>query len=180
MELRHKAFSQLFRCRGSYNREDVATSTVEPYPKYHIDFTKRQRPVTRCMRLMTLREILTHVMNSLPVVLDTSANNMQRIQAITHPDELDQAQRKKILKTTRAILEQGQDPQDCSNAPETVSGGFNTHEKSAHNAGDDDGVTNQSHLDHDDEENCAEYFRSLDRTVCSDSEEDKGDDCSGF
>ncbi|KAG0320739.1 hypothetical protein BG000_003458, partial [Podila horticola] len=180
MELRHKAFSQLFRCQGSYNREDVANATIEPYPKYHIDFAKRQRPVTRCMRLMTLRDILTNVVNSSPVVLDTSTNNMQRIQAITHPDELNQAERKIILKTTRAILGQGKDPQGCSNAPATASEGFSTHKESTHNAGDDDRVTDQSQLDHDDEENCAEYFFGLAPSDCLDSDEDEGDDCSGF
>ncbi|KAG0314852.1 hypothetical protein BG000_005424, partial [Podila horticola] len=103
---------------------------------------------------------------------------MQRIQAITHPDELNQAERKNILKTTRAILGQGQGPQDCSNAPATVSRGFNVHEESTHNAGDDDRVTDQSHLDRDDEENCAEYFRSVVQTACSDSEEDESEDRS--
>ncbi|KAG0314160.1 hypothetical protein BG000_005639 [Podila horticola] len=112
MERRHKVFSQLFRCQGSYNHEDVCKDAVEPYPMYNIDFDKRQRPVTKCMRLMTLREILTHVVNSPAVSLDTSASNLQRIQAITHPDEPNQAQRKKVLDMTRVMVEQGQGPQD--------------------------------------------------------------------
>ncbi|KAG0013904.1 hypothetical protein BGZ82_001966, partial [Podila clonocystis] len=91
MENRHKAFSQLFRCQGSYNPEDVYKAVVETYPMYNIDLDKSQRPITKCMRLMTLREILTRVVDSPPVALDTSASNMQQIQAITHPDELNHA-----------------------------------------------------------------------------------------
>ncbi|KAF9199629.1 hypothetical protein BGZ59_003847, partial [Podila verticillata] len=112
MKLRHKAFSQLFQCQGSYNHDDVSKAVVEPYPMYNIDFDKRQRPIKKCMRLMTLREILTRVVNSPAVALDTSASNLQRIQAITHPDKLNQARQKQLLQTG-AIMEQGQEPQDC-------------------------------------------------------------------
>ncbi|KAG0034833.1 hypothetical protein BGZ81_002926, partial [Podila clonocystis] len=112
MKLRHKAFSQLFRCQGSYNPEDVSKAAVETYPMYNIDFDKRQRPITKCMRLMTLREILTRVVNSPAVALDTSASNLQKIQAITHPDELNHTLRKKLSEMMQAILEQGQGSQD--------------------------------------------------------------------
>ncbi|KAG0014050.1 hypothetical protein BGZ82_001915, partial [Podila clonocystis] len=108
MELRRKAFSQLFRCEGSYNHEDVSNAAAETYPMYNIDFDKRQRPITKCMRLMTLREILTRAVNSPAVVLDTSASNLQQIQSITHPDELNQGQRKILQERQHVILEQGQ------------------------------------------------------------------------
>ncbi|KAG0014368.1 hypothetical protein BGZ82_001786, partial [Podila clonocystis] len=112
MELRHKAFSQLFRCEGSYNHEDVSKAAVETYPMYNIDFDKRQRPIKQCMRLMTLRAILTHIVNSPAVALDTSASNLQQIHAITHPDEPNHALREKLPEVTHAILEQGQGSQD--------------------------------------------------------------------
>ncbi|KAG0027430.1 hypothetical protein BGZ81_005630, partial [Podila clonocystis] len=112
MKCRHKAFSQLFRCQGSYNYEDVSKAAVETYPMYNIDFDKRQRPIKKCMRLMTLRAILAHIVNSPAVALDTSASNLQQIQAIPHPDELNHALRKKLPEVTHAILEQEQGPQD--------------------------------------------------------------------
>ncbi|KAF9308514.1 hypothetical protein BG003_010986 [Podila horticola] len=148
MERRHKAFCQLFRCQGSYNHENVCKAAVEPYPMYNIDFDKRQRPVTKCMRLMTLREILTHVVNSPAVSLDTSASNLQRIQAITHPDEPNQAQRKKVLELTRVMVEQGQGPQDgiiesvvprgCPMPLEVNSSGARNEDRATDPVGSDD------------------------------------------
>ncbi|KAG0316467.1 hypothetical protein BG000_004857, partial [Podila horticola] len=44
MELRHRAFSQLFRCQGSYSHDDISKATIESYPMYNIDCDKRQRP----------------------------------------------------------------------------------------------------------------------------------------
>ncbi|KAF9200637.1 hypothetical protein BGZ59_003170, partial [Podila verticillata] len=174
LELRHKAFSQLLRCQGSYNLEDVSKAAIELYPMYNIDFDKRLRPIKKCMRLMTLREILTRVVNSPAVVLDTSPSNLQRIRNITHPDELNQAQRKRLLEITRMILKQGQGSRDCSYATMISSEGSNTHEGSAstQNAGDEDGISEKSAIDLDDEKNYAHYFSGLQRTPCSDSEED--------
>ncbi|KAF9369009.1 hypothetical protein CPC16_004874, partial [Podila verticillata] len=111
MELRHKAFSQLLRCQGSYNLEDVSKAAIELYP--------------------------------IPaVVLDTSPSNLQRIRNIIHPDELNQAQRKRLLEISRMILKQGQGLRDCSYATMISSEGSNTHEGSAstQNAGDEDGI----------------------------------------
>lgn len=73
MELKHAAFSQLFRCcekstgPGLFNRESVSKNkaSTETYPCYNIDFGKDQWPVTQCMRLMTLREILERIVNTL-------------------------------------------------------------------------------------------------------------------
>ncbi|KAG0026157.1 hypothetical protein BGZ82_009612, partial [Podila clonocystis] len=176
MALRHKAFSQLFRAceqstdQGSYSHEDVSRAMVDLYPMYNIDFARRQRPIMRCMQLMTLREILAHVVHSPPVVLDTSPSNMEQIENIPHPDKLNKMQQKKILKTTRAILEQGQEPRDCSDAPAVGGTGLGTQTDSIHNAGDDDRVTDQTVIDHD--ENCADYFRGQAQTASSDSEEE--------
>ncbi|KAF9381035.1 hypothetical protein CPB97_007984, partial [Podila verticillata] len=159
MALRHKAFSQLFRCQGPYSREEVTKATVEPYPMYNIDFDKRQRPITRCMRLMTLREILTDVVKSRRVLLDTSARNMEQIRAIVHPDDLNKAQRNKILETTRAILEGQQGSQDDNSDPPVLTANDDpgTQGDDRNSAGDDVSV-DQAARDH---YNCAGYFPDL-------------------
>ncbi|KAF9322740.1 hypothetical protein BG006_002098 [Podila minutissima] len=121
MRLQHKAFSQLFRCRGSYNHEDVANASIEPYLMYNIDFAKSQRPVARCMRLMTLRKILTHAVSSPPVALDISWSNLQRIKEIPHPDKLNKTQRSKILEATRILDQRQEGSRDSSDAPAVSS-----------------------------------------------------------
>lgn len=159
MALRHKAFSQLFRCQGPHSREEVTKATVEPYPMYNIDFDKRQRPIARCMRLTTLREILTDVVNSPCVFLDTSTHNMEQIRATTHPDDLNKAQRNKILETTRAILEEQQGSQDDNSdtAVTVASDDPGTQGNDSNSAGDDVSVDQAAR----DLYNCAGYFPDL-------------------
>ncbi|KAF9274476.1 hypothetical protein BGZ74_004339, partial [Mortierella antarctica] len=177
MRLQHKAFSQLFQCRGSYNREDVANASIEPYPMYNIDFAKSQRPVARCMRLMTLRKILTHIVNSPPVALDTSPSNLQRIEEIPHPDKLNKMQRRKILETTWAILEQGQEgSKDSSDAPAVSSKCSRTLEDNVIGAVDGDRATDLSICGHED------WIGYFPETIpeCSSSREDADDRSDGL
>ncbi|KAG0011047.1 hypothetical protein BGZ81_002413, partial [Podila clonocystis] len=176
MELRHKAFSQLFRCQGSYNHEDICKTAVEPYPMYNIDFDKRQRPVTKCMRLTTLREILTRVVSSPAVVLDTSASTLQRIHAIPHPDELNQAQRKKLLETTRVMIEKAQEPQDCITVSVLPRGFATTLEVSSRGAFNEDKATDLVVSGYDDSD-WKDYFSEKMSDYSRSEEED--DDCSG-
>jgi len=156
MERRHKAFSQLFRRQGSHNHEDVSKSTVEPYPMYNIDFDKRQRSITKCMRLMTLRDILTHVVNSPAVALDTSASNLRQIRNIVHPDEPNQAQRKRLPEITRSIVEREQGLQDCRDASTVSRECTNTLEVNLKGVCDEDETTELDVYGSDDD--CKDYF----------------------
>ncbi|KAG0350275.1 hypothetical protein BG005_010196, partial [Podila minutissima] len=166
MELRHKAFSQLFRCQGSYSRDDVSKATIELYPMYNIDLKERQRPITQCMRLTTLREIFSQVVSMPPVILDTSPSNLQRIEGIPHPDKLNKMHRKQILETTRAILE---DREPCADVLVMDSKGFMTQEDNPNSTGDDGRVVDQSICDLDD---YAHYFSDLGQPSSEDEDED--------
>ncbi|KAF9309093.1 hypothetical protein BG003_010217, partial [Podila horticola] len=82
---------------------------MRPYSMFNIDFNKYHRPTMQCVMPMTLRKILEQAVSSPPVILDASASNLECILVITHPYELNQEQRSKILDTTQAIMEQRQD-----------------------------------------------------------------------
>ncbi|KAF9378242.1 hypothetical protein CPB97_009697 [Podila verticillata] len=170
MKSRHKAFSQLFRCQGPYSLEVISKAVVEPFPMYNIDFNKRQRPITQCMRLMTLREILTRAVNSPAVALDTSESNLQRIRAITHPDKLNQAQRKRILEIRCANMEQGQGSQDCNDAPVVVYECARSLEVNSRGASDEDRATDLFIRGRDDE--YTDYFPETTPDCSSSGEED--------
>ncbi|KAF9392178.1 hypothetical protein CPB97_003503 [Podila verticillata] len=125
MEMRHKAFSRLFRGmghmqgQGSFIRDKIRDEKVELYPWYTVDLNKKHRPIPRCMLLNTLREILQLAVSSPPVPLDTIMGNLIRVYGISHPDELNQLQRRKIMTPVHAILEetpQGVDDRPASNA----------------------------------------------------------------
>ncbi|KAF9325900.1 hypothetical protein BG006_010634, partial [Podila minutissima] len=176
MELRHKALSQLFRRQGSYSRDDVSKAAIELYPMYNIDLKERQRPITRCMRLTTLREILSQVVNKPPVILDTSPSNLQRIEGIPHPDKLNKMHRKQILEATRAILE---DREPYADVLVTASEGSMTQDDNPNNTGNDGRVTDQSVCYLDD---CADYFSDLWQPECLGSGDEDEDDrlgCAG-
>ncbi|KAF9326322.1 hypothetical protein BG006_010220 [Podila minutissima] len=166
MELRHKVLSQLFRCQGSYSRDDVSKAMIELYPMYNIDLKERQRPITQCMRLTTLREILSQVVSMPPVALDASWSNLQRIEEIPHPDKLNKMHKKMILETTRAILE---DREPCVDVPVMASKGSMTQEHNPNNTGKDGGVADQSICDLDD---CADYLPDLMQPGSGDEDED--------
>ncbi|KAF9277933.1 hypothetical protein BGZ74_003227, partial [Mortierella antarctica] len=173
MELRHKALSQLFRCQGSYGHDDVSMATIELYPMYNIDLKERQRPITQCMRLTTLREILSQVVSMPPVILDTSQSNLQRIEGIPHPDNLNKMHKKKILETTKAILE---NREPCADVLVRVSEGSMTQEDNPSSTGDDGRVTDQSICDLDD---WAEYLPDLVQPGSGDEDEDDRFGCAG-
>ncbi|KAF9375505.1 hypothetical protein CPB97_011406, partial [Podila verticillata] len=110
MKLRHKAFSRIFRGRGhrggqgSFTHSEITEEQVELYRMRTIDLDKNQRPITRCMRLQSLRDVLQLAILNPPVSLNTSPENMSRIYGITHPDALNNRQRNKILAPMQAIL----------------------------------------------------------------------------
>ncbi|KAG0352136.1 hypothetical protein BG005_008385 [Podila minutissima] len=173
MELRHKALSQLFRCQGSYSRDDISKAMIELYPMYNIELKERQRPITQCMRLTTLREILSQVVNKPPVILDTSSSNLQRIEGIPHPDKLNKMHRKQILETTRAILE---DQEPCADVLVMASEGPMAQEDNPNNTGDDGRVADQSICYLDDG---ADYFPDLMQPGSGDEDEDDRFVCAG-
>ncbi|KAF9369682.1 hypothetical protein CPB97_003393, partial [Podila verticillata] len=110
LEVRHRAFSRLFRgqghksVQGSFNRDKIQDGKVDLYPKYTIDMDERQRPVVRCMLLKTLREILQRAVKSPSIPLDTIMRNLIRIYGISHPDEMNRLQQRKVMTPMQAIL----------------------------------------------------------------------------
>ncbi|KAG0339540.1 hypothetical protein BG004_006771 [Podila humilis] len=67
------------------------------YPSLTIDLIAKKRPVINCMIRNTIQKIL-ELATRAPIALDTSISNINRIQAIPHPDTLNDAEKKKIKK----------------------------------------------------------------------------------
>ncbi|KAF9379132.1 hypothetical protein CPB97_009149 [Podila verticillata] len=109
MDLRHKAFSRLFRGHksgpGSFNRDEIQSEEVELYPMYTIDLNKKQRPIPRCMRLRKLRDILQRAVQAEAVSAKTIMKNLLRVYGLSHPDELNKMQRDRLLTPMRMVLE---------------------------------------------------------------------------
>ncbi|KAF9198501.1 hypothetical protein BGZ59_004590, partial [Podila verticillata] len=177
MKLQHKAFSQLFQFSeqsttpGSFSRERVskAKTTADIYHSFNIDFGRKQRPIIKCMTLMTLREILERVVNSPPVVMDTSLGNLERIDSIIHPDKLNYEQRNKYPDSTQAILRQ---QQESSEAPEATSDGLNAQNDPNSGSGVESTFVDLSFSAHND---CEEYFSGVPQLDDLESEDEDGD-----
>ncbi|KAF9296067.1 hypothetical protein BGZ74_010478, partial [Mortierella antarctica] len=105
------------------------------------------------------------VVNKPPVILDTSPSNLQRIKGIPHPDNLNKMHRKKILETTKAILE-NQEP--CADVLVKASEGSMTQEDNPNITGDDGRVADQSICGLDDG---ADYFSDLEQPGSGDEDE---------
>ncbi|KAG0328280.1 hypothetical protein BG000_000552, partial [Podila horticola] len=109
MDLRHKAFSQLFRgglrngakMRSIYEYND----SVELYPCYTVDLSIYHRPIPRCLMLNSLRDILQLAATNTPAVFDTSRENLDRVWNIPYPEGLNKGQRNKILGLVKAVLD---------------------------------------------------------------------------
>ncbi|KAI9242862.1 MAG: hypothetical protein BYD32DRAFT_431810 [Podila humilis] len=130
MELRHRAFSRLFSRQGHKSHQGpfglskTSEEIIELFPEYNIDFDRRQRPITKCMRLNTLRHILKLVVENPPSPLDTSEENLDRVWRIQHPDALNQALREAILTRTRAMMEGREDSSAPTGDSEDYEGYF--------------------------------------------------------
>ncbi|KAF9369973.1 hypothetical protein CPB97_003122 [Podila verticillata] len=128
LDMRHKAFSRLFRGmghmqgQGSFNRDEIRDEQVELYPWYTVDLKKNHRPIPRCMLFNTLREILQRAVTSPPVPLDTIMKNLIRVYGISHPDELNQLQRRKIMTPMGAILDERPPEFDTTSATSGENG----------------------------------------------------------
>lgn len=91
MAARHRAFSSIFQHLQYTPSRDSAGPVVSPeigqaYRYFNIDLHSRRRPIIQCLIRKTLRDILQLAIMNPPAVLDTSNSNINRIQAIVHPD----------------------------------------------------------------------------------------------
>ncbi|KAF9276642.1 hypothetical protein BGZ74_003570, partial [Mortierella antarctica] len=108
MDLRHKAFSQLFRggLRNGTKMRSFSeySDSVELYPRYTIDLSIYHRSIPRCLMLNSLRDILQLAAANTPAVFDTSRENLDRVWNIPYPEGLNKDQRNKILGPMKALL----------------------------------------------------------------------------
>lgn len=70
---------------------------LEPYPSFTISLTEKRLPFVQCLTQNTLRDILQLAVSNPPVLMDTSNANLERINRIGHPSDLDDLQREMFL-----------------------------------------------------------------------------------
>lgn len=105
---RHKAFSSIFHHRKYLPEQPksagdgAALDSNAEYRSFTIDMQQRDRPIIQCLIRNTIRDILQLAVSNVPVVLDTSADNVSRILAIDHPDRANQACRKSFREALKA------------------------------------------------------------------------------
>ncbi|KAF9337183.1 hypothetical protein BG006_005904 [Podila minutissima] len=93
MEKRHEAFSNFFRGSKNAPTQDRPgggagfKTGIKPFRKFTIDLDNNHRPIPECMMKNTLMDIIKLVMDSPPVPLDTSDENLKRVWTIKHPDK---------------------------------------------------------------------------------------------
>ncbi|KAG0013690.1 hypothetical protein BGZ82_002062, partial [Podila clonocystis] len=93
MLIRNKTLNRIFR---RHDGESVFDEfDIKDYPSQVIDLSNSNRPIVQCLIRNTIREILT-MATAPPIVLETSAGNIERIHAITYPSEFSQEQRKNL------------------------------------------------------------------------------------
>ncbi|KAF9200824.1 hypothetical protein BGZ59_003071, partial [Podila verticillata] len=182
LDMRHKAFSRLFRGmghmqgQGSFNRDEIRDEQVELYPWHTVDLKKNLRPIPRCMLFNTLREILQRAVTSPPVALDTIMKNLIRVYGISHPDELNQLQRRKIMTPMGAILDERPPEFDTMSAMSGVNGRDEDGYLSDHFCKRVDESKEEAHSVKDEggsEAECADYFERDDCRKCVDSSDDE-------
>ncbi|KAF9309952.1 hypothetical protein BG003_009118 [Podila horticola] len=93
MKMKNKALSKMFRRHDSEVVFDE--DNFQEYSSFTIDMVSKKRPVILCLIRNTIREILKKATDP-PAILDTSAQNIERIRAITHPTKFNDDERKKI------------------------------------------------------------------------------------
>jgi len=69
---------------------DASAENNTGYKKFVIDMKVAKRPVTQCMIRNTVIDILKLVVDSVPVNVDTSVENTERINALAYPDRVNQ------------------------------------------------------------------------------------------
>lgn len=97
---RHHVFSSIFRnCSYALARQVAANEEGHmEYKHFTINMDSCDRPIRQCLTQNTLRDILRLAVVSDPAVLETSARNLDRINAIVHPEEGNLAYRNKYRK----------------------------------------------------------------------------------
>ncbi|KAF8978241.1 hypothetical protein BGZ52_006253 [Haplosporangium bisporale] len=147
--------------QGSFNRDEIRDEQVELYPWHTVDLKKNLRPLPRCMLFNTLREILQRAVTSPPVALDTIMKNLIRVYGISHPDELNQLQRRKIMTPMGAILDERPPEFDAMSAMSGVNGRDEDGYLSDHFCKRVDESEEEAHSVKDEggsEAECADYF----------------------
>lgn len=148
LEKRHEAFSNFFRGSKNAPAQDRPgggagfKTGIKPFRKFTIDLNNNHRPIPECMMKNTLMDIIKLVMDSSPVPLDTSDENLQRVWAIKHPDKDNNESREK--NQARKLAEVAHNQQTDA----VVPSGSDFVEAYA--------------MEVDEVEDCAEYFK-----VCS-------------
>ncbi|KAF9297619.1 hypothetical protein BGZ74_009745 [Mortierella antarctica] len=100
---------------------------LEPYPSFTISLTEKRLPFVQCLMQNTLRDILQLAVSNPPVLMDTSNANLERINRIGHPSDLDDLQREMFLARIYGEWCLQANLLGCSPSAPTSSPGQNTN-----------------------------------------------------
>ncbi|KAF9016154.1 hypothetical protein BGZ52_006062, partial [Haplosporangium bisporale] len=99
--------------------QPLGSHDSRPFPTFIIDLTEKKHPVLQYMLRNAIRDILQLAVSNTPVLMDTSSDNIQRIELITHPLDFDDFQRKTALESIYAQI-QAKYPERPPSSPSSV------------------------------------------------------------
>ncbi|KAG0342243.1 hypothetical protein BG005_002773 [Podila minutissima] len=166
---RHNSFSRIFRDLRYLPIENLHggadTEETRDYRHFKIDLHSTKRPVVQCLIQNTLRDILQLAVKSLPVDLDTSKSNKERIWALVHPDKSNLEHRRRLQADMRP-----------DEPPATQSKGKEVCRSSEHGAVEGTAapaaITTQTPSDHDGDD----YFPKTEKEPETDDKRDSSSD----